>query len=290
MNWDSLFEMLKTVFANDPTMILLLTVGFFFLKQIWPVNTPASDQVLTGFMGRIRKALELGDAEQARKLADEGIAKTAEYLAKEAEPKPKGILDIFSTIFGSSTMMPLLLIGGVFLLLMITGGGGCKKANQDAPGIWPPAVNTGWSQPGQAGLGAVINEVRNCFYELDGPAGAVRTCAYQPGLPGNPWAWAGPEPGLPADCGGTAGPDAGDRLDLDGPGAAGVDQAGGAPVASCAAGLCRPRQPALFRARSVPRLAIQRGQPLRNAARLAARPLRWVGALGRGVARIFCRR
>jgi len=294
MNWDSLFEMLKQFFSNDPTMTLLLTVGFFFLKTIWPTPSPASDQVLQGFVGRIRKALELGDQEAAKRLADEGISKTAEYLAKEAEPKPKGILDIFSGIFGNPTLMPLLLIGGVFLLLMLTGGG-CKKT-QVSQADWPPAAAVGQVTGDRSQVtggtpiqlvrdfsGVLSDEIRNAVFDVDSAAGSVRLAGYEPGV--SEWAWAGEtEDGDAAGSRGDAYADHGASGGADEPGAACLAAGTWALAANCRSGQCRTGRPAVARTEAVPRLALRRGQPFRNAARGLARPPRWLRGPGRAVA------
>lgn len=280
MNWDALFEMLKGLFANDPTMLLLLTLGFFFLKQIWPQPQAPSEQVLTGFVGRIRKALELGDRDRARQLADEGIAKTAEYLATEAEPHPKGILDIFTGIFGNSTLMPLLLIGGLFLMLMITNGGGCKKASASAVPAPVGSASITWEKS------ADVSIHPSSLDALAGPADLIRLVGYEPGLY-EPWSWTGPaESGLSVDCGGNPFADAGA-----GGGAARCDAAslaGGAwaPVADCGSGSDGCRGASAQRARAVPRLALRRAQPFRNVARVLARPFRWLRLPVRAVARL----
>ena len=87
MDWTALFEMLKQVFANDPTMILLLTVGFFFLKMIWPTPEPASKQILQSYAERIRQALAAGkplaDAVRAAK-AELGAALTRSMTTTSA--------------------------------------------------------------------------------------------------------------------------------------------------------------------------------------------------------------
>lgn len=292
MNWDSLFEMLKGVFANDPTMILLLTLGFFFLKQIWPQPAPASEQVITGFAARIRKALELGDVDAAKRLSDEGIAQTAALLAEEATPKAKGLLDIFTTIFSNNTMMPLLLIGGVFLLLMISGGGGCggtggcSKASADAL----PASQS-WYQgvPRDAIRPAVL-------YDLDSRAGYVRPIAWEPGLSvgADAWAWANGESAIagPADRRGSATEDAG----TGGP----ADFARVSPVGdvelqttACAAGVCRwSGRPAVNRPRAVAAPLSGRWYPgcrIVRAARRAAGALGRLRLPGRPLARLFGR-
>jgi hypothetical protein len=277
MNWDALLEMLKSFFSNDPTMVLLLTLAFFFLKNLWPTPTPASQQVMTGFADRIRKALELGDADAAKRLADEGIAKTAEYLRTEAEPKPKGILDIFTGIFANPTLMPLLMIGGVFLLLMITGGGGGCGAKAAA---FPTSQTE------------VSNEIRPAIFELDGASGLIRPCVYEPGMP-DPWAWAGPEqadPGLCADRRGDAFADAGTSCDSDRCRLTPVAGGSGAPAADCGSGQCYQRWQTVQRPAAVSSLALRRGQPIRNAARVLARPLRWLRLPGRPFARLFGRR
>lgn len=310
MDWDSLLTMLKTFVGNDPTMVLLLTLAFFFLKNLWPTPVPASQQVLDGFAARIRKALELGDLVAAKRLADEGVDKTAVLLQAEAEPKPKGILDIFTTLFASPTMMPLMMIGGVFLLLMITGGGGCggggggcavKKtvAAESMQTFLSGAAqaarfsdyNTGRLAPCRCKLNlGETDECRPAIFELDSARGLVRTCAYeQPGVP-EPWAWTRPDEtgtGLSADRRGSYLPDSGTGGDLRecGPPPVVVDQ--GSPTADRGPGCYRCNGAASVRAGPVARVARFAWRPVARAAVGVARVGRWFRLPGRPFARLL---
>lgn len=278
MNWDSLFEMLKQFFANDPTMILLLTLGFFFLKQIWPQPASGSKQVMDGYAERIRKALELGDQDAAKRLADAGIADTAKYLQAEATPKPRGILDVITGIFGNGTLMPLLMIGGVFLLLMVTQGGGCKASAEPGP-LHMPTGSISYYAP--------------AIFELDRACPRIRPAVWKPDAGVRPWAWAGDAaetvPSLSVDSGGGVDADGPAGGDLRQPGAARVVCLSGAFAADRGRGCCGLRWQAGQRAPALSRLAFRRGQPIRNLARGAARLGRWIRLPGRPFARLLRR-
>lgn len=285
MDWTALFEMLKGVFANDPTMILLLTIGFFFLKTIWPTPEPASTQILRGYADRIRQALASGNVPGAKLLADAAVEKAETAMRAEVEPKVGGILDVIKGLFGNQTLMPLLLIGGVVMLLMLSGSGGCGGCA--AVKAEPPAAIETTSQWRVTGEPERFVWLGGDGRSTDAPRTPLVFCA------GEPWAW--------ADNGTAVEPGSTDRRGLEptnsGPGSA-VDLAGipplgdgvVCPAAGCGRGCSASGRPAVRTAPAVSRLALRRGQPVRNVARLFARPFRWLRLPGRPFARLFGRR
>ncbi|MCU0870721.1 MAG: hypothetical protein MUE50_00100 [Pirellulaceae bacterium] len=223
MDLDALLKMLMDMFKDNPTMVLLLTVGFFLLKMIFPAPAPASSQVMSGYAERIRLALLAGNTEGAKALAEAGIAKTAEYLKEETEPKPKGILDIFTGLFTGGNLMPLLMIGGVFLLLMLTQGGGCKKASAE-PVLTPASVSDSVADTITGGLTPArspLPESQEARYDRQ-----IAFCSADDALAAavvRPFEWAEP-------LAGPTGPASGDGQGIDGP-----DRGGDCPTD---AGVC----------------------------------------------------
>ena len=224
MDLDVLLKSLLSMVGDNPTMVLLLTIGFFFLKMLFPAPAPASAQVMQSYAERIRLALLAGNQEGAKQLAEAGIAKTANYLQEETEPKPKGILDIFTGLFTGGNLMPLLMIGGVFLLLMLTQGGGCSKKASADPVLTPASVSdavadtiTGGFTPARS----PIPEFQEARYDRQ-----IVFCSADDALAAavvRPFEWAEP-------LAGPAGPAAGDGQGIDGP-----DRGGNCPTD---AGVC----------------------------------------------------
>jgi hypothetical protein len=282
MNWEPIFNSLKDFFGNDPTMMLLLTVAFFFLKTLWPQPQPASQQILTGYLARIRDALRLGNRDGAELLAQEAIGKATAAVEQEVQPLVSSPLTIITSLLGNKTLMPLLLVGAVFLFLML-GQGGCqpKTSQLPAPVIQPTSLESMTD----------ADDVPIRF--LDGRADAGRDADFAfVSVESEPWAWTKSN-GTAEQLG-----DFGDRGQSntytpashtpDGSAAANVD------ARECGAGVCRGSagRVVYWRAQSADRPvgALVRGQPLRNIARIAARPFRWVRIPGRPIARLFGRR
>lgn len=286
MDWTALFEMLKGVFGNDPTMVLLLTVAFFFLRQIWPETPPASSQILQGYAERIREALKVGNLDGARQLAEAGVDRAKAALVAESEPKVGGFLDIIKNLFGNGNLMSLLLIGGVVLLLMLTKGGGCAMATAKAA----DPIHTSWS----------IDREQDRFVELDGAVGTVRPVGAPIVFCGDQWSWADQgtvgELGV-ADRRGFLDADAGTGGDVDGAGVPQLGDGGVCAAADCGRCSCPSRRAAVGASPAVSRLAFRRGQPVRNAGRGVVRAagrvvgaLRWLRLPGRPFARLLGRR
>jgi hypothetical protein len=278
MDLDALLQSLLATFKDNPTMVLLLTVGFFFLKQMFPTPAPASTQVIQGYAERIRMALLAGNEAGAKQLADAGIAKTAELLRVETEPKPKGILDIFTGLFTGGNMLPLLIMGGV-LMLFVFGGNGCKKTATAVP----PASALTWQDSALDETGAltvnhthsqgVLPHVRNAVFNAADPVGVWSVAA-------GDYEWADyPGPGDDGaavhgpNCRGNGSANAGTRGPVAVPGAA---------VASCRAGACV--SPGGQGRQGVGRYTGRRAWPVASAARLAGRPVARVAV---GVVRVF---
>lgn len=285
MNWEPIFESLKTFFGNDPTMMLLLTVAFFFLKTIWPQQTPASQQILDGYLGRIREALRLGNRAGAEELAAEGIAKATDAVAREVEPQVASPLSFLTGILGNQTLMPLMMIGGLFLVMML-GQGGCQKKASATP--HEPQIETAVENVTDASPGQFVDRVAAGVQPAD-----VQFCAVA-----RPWAWTEPADG---DTGQLGDPDRGRQQPADAGAGNPVDGPGVSHVgtAVCSAGVCRGQYGSASRRLAVPvarpvanvgRGQLVRGQPVRNAARIVARPFRWLRLPGRPLARLFGRR
>jgi hypothetical protein len=297
MNWEPIFESLKTFFGNDPTMVLLLTVAFFFLKTIWPQPQPASQQILDGYLGRIREALRLGNRAGAEELAAEGIAKATDAVAKEVEPQVASPLSFLTGILGNQTLMPLLMVGGLFLVMML-GNGGCQKKANAIP--YEPPTETAVENVTDASPGQFMDRVAAGVQPAD-----LRFCSIT--VPARPWAWT--EPAADRDAWAWADRDAGQLGDPDRRGLGDQDTGTGNPVDGpgvshvgagvCSAGVCSgPYRSASGRVAvtaarpvaQVDRGRFVRGPPVRNAARLVARPFRWLRLPGRPFARLFGRR
>lgn len=276
MDLDTLLKSLIAAVGDNPTLVLILTLAFFFLKMLFPQPAPASSQVLASYAERIRLALQAGNPDGAKALAEEGVDKARGYVLAEAEPKPKGILDIFTGLFTGGNLLPLLMIGGVFLLLMLTQGGGCKKTSAA-----PPAAMT-----------------RSHLTEPMLYVPRILPAANRPGLTlcaADPFEWANPlEPAGHTDGQGILGPDR--------RGDGGTDARAGGPAAVCGAAGCSdwPRAPlarsgparyrvgwtAGPRARPVARAARFVGRPVARVAVGIVRVVRWARPLRRAVAAI----
>jgi hypothetical protein len=281
MDLDALLKSLIAAVGDNPTLVLILTIGFFFLKMLFPTPAPASSQVLASYAERIRLALQAGNPDGAKALAEEGVEKARGYVLAEAEPKPKGILDIFTGLFTGGNLLPLLMIGGVVLLLMLTQGGGCKKASGGA--LAPRSDRSQLTEP--------MLYVPAIFRDADRVAPTL--CA------ADPFEWAEPmvAPGQ-SDGQAILGPDR--RGDI--PAYSGVS----GPIAVCGAAGCshwsRPSLassgPARYRvgwtagprARPVARAARFVGRPVARAAVGIVRVVRWARPLRRAVAAIGWRR
>jgi hypothetical protein len=273
MNWDALFEMLKGVFGNDPTMVLLLTVAFFFLKTIWPTPQPASQQILNGFLPRIRDALRIGNRAGAESLASEAVARATEAVQDEIEPKVSSPLSFLTGILGSGNIMPLIIVG-VLLMLMMRGCPTPKTAQME---VLTDAV-------------PIVSLDRAGDHLSAGDFVFVSTT--------RPWAWTEPDNGTAvefgnSDRGGFRQSDAGTGDSVDGSCFAAMDEA------VCGQGVCLGQWSGAGQRRPVPvaravspvdRGQLVRGQPVRNVARIVARPFRWFRLPGRPLARLFCRR
>jgi hypothetical protein len=295
MNWEPIFHSLKEFFGNDPTMVLLLTVAYFFLKTIWPTPQPASQQILNGYLGRIREALRLGNRAGAEELAAEGIAKATDAVAQEVEPQVASPLSFLTGIFGSSTAMPLLLIGGLFLVMML-GNKGCQKTSTP---LYEPYLQPTVHHTSENLTDAAARQL------MDRPSADLRTADLRFVSHTQPWAWADSGADAWTWANGTPGgfgdfdrrrlgdAHAADSDHPDRPGVSpvgyGVGSAGVCSGPDCRASgrspVAAPRSVA-----TVDRGQFVRGQPVRNAARLVARPFRWLRLPSRPFARLCGRR
>lgn len=284
MDLDALLQTLLKAVGNNPTMVLILTLAFFFLKRLFPAPAPASTQVMQGYAERIRLALLAGNKEGAKELAEESVEKARGYVLAEAEPKPKGFLDIFTGLLTGGNLMPLLMIGGIVALLMLTQGNGCQKASG---GVLAPHATTFQLLPTEPSL-----YVRPAIFR--------HTDCVDPTLcAAGPFEWAEPlaEPG-DADSQGISGVDRRGKFGANAGvgglvavcGAAGCSDGTRAPLASRRSTRYRVGWIAGPRARPVARAAGFVYRPVARAAVGLVRVVRWVRPLRRAAAAICWRR